>query len=147
MIDVATLPSMDVATRTGRLREQLAIDERSRHSPHYVAARAVGSAGKYRLSGRKVHVLDGHVADRLIVSARTSGDADSRDGITLFLLDAHAPGITISRAQNVDSRNSAVVELHDVAVSADDIIGAAEKGAAILDEALDAGRALGCLGA
>ena len=59
-------------------------------------------------------MLDGHVADRLIVSARTSGDVESRDGITLFLLDPKANGVTITRTSTVDSRNAAVVELRDV---------------------------------
>ncbi|HEY6643382.1 acyl-CoA dehydrogenase family protein, partial [Povalibacter sp.] len=63
----------------------LASDECSRHLPFSIATRATGSAGRYKLSGRKLHVLDGHVADRLIVSARTSGDVERRDGITLFL--------------------------------------------------------------
>ncbi len=120
----------------------LAVDERSRHAPFNVATRATGSGGKYKLSGRKVLVLDGHVADRLIVSARTSGDVESRDGITLFLVDPKAAGVTITRTNIVDSHNAAVVELRDVAVSAEDVLGGVDKGAALLDAVLDAGRAV-----
>jgi alkylation response protein AidB-like acyl-CoA dehydrogenase len=87
-------------------------------------------------------VLDGHVADRLIVSARTSGDVEGRDGITLFLIDAKAGGVSISRGSNVDSRNAAVVELRDVAVTDADVIGTPDKGAVVLDAVLDAGRAV-----
>jgi len=134
----ALLPSI----AAGDFLAALAIDERSRHAPHYVATRAVASGGRYRLSGRKLHVLDGHVADRLIVSARTSGDTDSRDGITLFLIDGEAPGVSISRTHNVDSHNSASVELHDVPATSEDVIGVVDKGAAVLDDALDAGRAI-----
>jgi alkylation response protein AidB-like acyl-CoA dehydrogenase len=130
------------AIASGGLIMALASDERSRHAPHHVATRAVGSAGKYKLSGRKLHVIDGHVADRLLVSARTSGDPESRDGITLFLLDAKAAGISVTRAHMLDSHNSAVIELHDVLASADDIVGGADKGASVLDAALDAGRAV-----
>ena len=120
----------------------LAVDERPRHAPLSVATRATGSAGKFKLNGKKLHVLDAHVADKLIVSARTSGDVEGRDGITLFLVDAKAPGVAITRALNVDSRNSASVELRDVSVSAEDILGTVEKGAAILETVLDAGRAV-----
>jgi alkylation response protein AidB-like acyl-CoA dehydrogenase len=120
----------------------LAADERTRHSPYSVSTRAIGSAGKFKLTGKKIQVLDGHVADRLIVSARTAGDVDSRDGITLFLIDAKAPGVTVTRVPVVDSRNAAVVELHEVAVSSDDVIGALDKGASVLDAVLDAGRAI-----
>jgi acyl-CoA dehydrogenase len=126
----------------GDLIVALAVDERARHAPLSVATRATGSAGKYKLNGKKLHVLDGHVADRLIVSARTSGDVEARDGITLFLVDPKAPGVTITRVAGVDSRNSAYVELRDVSVSSEDIIGTLDKGAAVLEAVLDAGRAV-----
>jgi acyl-CoA dehydrogenase len=130
------------ALANGSLLVALATDERSRHAPHSVATRATGGSGKFKLSGRKVHVLDGHVADRLIVSARTSGDVEGREGITLFLIDAKASGVSIVRSPGVDSRNAAVVELRDVAVTDADVIGTPDKGAIVLDAVLDAGRAV-----
>ncbi len=126
----------------GEIVVALASDERARHTPMCVGTRATGSAGKFKLSGKKLHVLDGHVADQLIVAARTSGDVESRDGITLFLVDPKAQGVTITRQAIVDSRNAAYIELRDVAVSAEDILGTVDKGAAILDAVLDAGRAV-----
>jgi alkylation response protein AidB-like acyl-CoA dehydrogenase len=127
------------AIASGSLLVAFASDESTRHAPYHIATRATG---KYKLSGRKLHVLDGHVADRLIVSARTSGDTSSRDGISLFLIDAKASGVTITRTPMVDSRNSAVVELRDVAVTEADVIGTFDKGAIVLDAVLDAGRAV-----
>jgi alkylation response protein AidB-like acyl-CoA dehydrogenase len=127
------------AIASGDLLVALASDESSRHAPYHVATR---TTGKYKLSGRKLHVLDGHVADRLIVSARTSGDPGARDGITLFLIDAKAAGVSITRSSMVDSRNSAVIELRDVAVTDAEIIGTLDKGADVLDATLDAGRAV-----
>lgn len=126
----------------GDLLLAVALDERGRHAPFHIATRATGSAGKYRLSGRKLHVVDGHIADRLIVSARTSGDVESRDGITLFLIDPQANGVTITRSNVVDSRNAAVVELHDVAASVEDVLGTVDQGAPVLEAVLDAGRAV-----
>jgi len=130
----------DIAS--GTLLLALATDERGRHAPYAIATRATGTAGKFKLSGRKLHVLDGHVADRLIVSARTSNDVESRDGITLFLVDPQAAGVTIARTSIVDSRNAAAVELRDVIVSSDDIVGSLDKGSLVLDAVLDAGRAV-----
>lgn len=127
---------------SGEALVALAADERTRHAPYSVATRAVGSGGKYKLNGRKIHVLDGHVADRLIVTARTSGDVDSRNGMTLFLIDTKAPGVTVTRVPVVDSRNCAIVELKDVAVGNEDILGELDKGAAVLEPVLDAGRAI-----
>lgn len=127
------------AIARGDLLLAFASDESTRHAPYHIATRATG---KHKISGRKLHVLDGHVADRLIVSARTSGDTASRDGITLFLIDAKANGVTITRTPMVDSRNSAVVELRDLAVTEADVIGTFDKGAIVLDAILDAGRAV-----
>lgn len=130
------------AVASGDALFALAIDERTRHAPYSISTRAIGSAGKYKLTGKKIQVLDGHVADRLLVAARTAGDVDGRDGVTLFLVDAKAPGVSIQRVPSVDSRNAAVVELHEVAVVSDDVIGAVDKGALVLDSVLDAGRAI-----
>jgi len=123
----------------GDLLIAFATDECVRHTPYHIATRCTG---KYKLSGRKLHVLDGHIADRLIVSARTSGDIGARDGISLFLIDPQANGVTITRSSMVDSRNSAVVELRDVVVEDADVIGTFDKGAIVLDAVLDAGRAV-----
>lgn len=123
----------------GDLLVAFATDECVRHTPYHIATRCTG---KYKLSGRKLHVLDGHIADRLIVSARTSGDTNSRDGITLFLVDPKANGVTIARSSMVDSRNSAVIDLRDVVVGEADVIGTFDKGAIVLDSVLDAGRAI-----
>jgi alkylation response protein AidB-like acyl-CoA dehydrogenase len=123
----------------GDLLIAFATDECVRHTPYHIATRCVG---KYKLSGRKLHVLDGHIADRLIVSARTSGDIGARDGITLFLVDPKANGVSITRSSMVDSRNSATIDLRDVVVTETDVIGTFDKGAIVLDAVLDAGRAV-----
>jgi acyl-CoA dehydrogenase len=130
------------AIASGELLVALAVDEKSRHAPYSIGTRASGGAGRFKLNGRKIHVLDGGVADRLIVSARTSGDVDGRDGITLFLANAGAPGVVVTRTSSVDSRNTATVELRDVVVTDADVIGTFDKGAVVLDAVLDSGRAI-----
>ena len=123
----------------GDLLIAVATDKSLRHAPYQISTRCTG---KYQLSGRKLHVLDGPVADRLIVSARSSGDTGSCDGISLFLVDPKANGVTVIRNAMVDSRNSTTVELRDVVVSEADVIGTFDKGAIVLDAVLDAGRAV-----
>jgi acyl-CoA dehydrogenase len=119
-----------------------ACDEQSRHAPYNVATLATASAGTFKLSGRKVHVFDAHIAERMIVLARTAAERDSRDGLTLFAVDAGAAGVKIQRCANVDGRNAATVELQDVVVSEGDVVGAVGGGARVLDKVLDAGRAV-----
>ncbi|QMW22515.1 acyl-CoA dehydrogenase family protein [Sandaracinobacteroides saxicola] len=130
---------------TGELLLALASDERARHAPSHVETRAEPSGNGFRLTGKKAHVLDGHVADRLIVAARTGGEVADKAGITLFLVDPKAAGVRVERRSMVDSRNSASVVLEGVQVDGADVIGEVGGGYALLTAALDAGRA--CLAA
>ncbi|QSQ14982.1 acyl-CoA dehydrogenase family protein [Myxococcus landrumensis] len=125
---------------TGERLLAWAHDEGPRHAPYDVATRArLGSDG-YRLQGEKVLVLDGHVADALIVVARTSGSSGEREGLTLFLVPARAPGLHVTRTVLVDSRNAARVRLEDVLATSEDIIGTPDQGAEVLDPLLDRAR-------
>ncbi|MSP01352.1 MAG: acyl-CoA dehydrogenase [Acetobacteraceae bacterium] len=123
----------------------LALEEGSRHQPHHIASKAEKRGGGYRLNGQKTFVLDGHVADVLIVVARTSGGPGDRDGITLFLVPRDAPGVTRLRTIMIDSRNAARITLDNVQVSADAVLGRIDGGADTLDRVLDRARA--CLAA
>jgi len=84
-----------------------ALEEGSRHQPYRIAAKAEKQGGGYALSGKKVFVLDGHIADVLIVAARTTGEPGDRDGITLFLVPGDVPGVSRQRTIMIDSRNAA----------------------------------------
>jgi alkylation response protein AidB-like acyl-CoA dehydrogenase len=124
----------------GELKLALALEESHRHNPYNIATSASSSADGFVISGKKTFVLDGHIADKLIVVARTSGEQHARAGLTLFLVDRDAPGISVTRTIMADSRNAANVSLDNVAVSADAVIGAVDSGADILDPALDIAR-------
>ena len=113
-------------------------EPRARHRMHHVATRAAAqSDGSFTISGVKDVVLDGAAAERLVVSARTSGGNDDRDGISLFLVDPHAPGVTVTRQQLVDHRSAALVRLDGVKVPADAQVGTLGKGADVIDATLD----------
>ena len=124
----------------GELKLALALEESHRHNPDNIATSASSTADGFVLSGKKTFVLDGHIADKLIVVARTSGEQHARAGLTLFMVDRDAPGISVTRTIMADSRNAANVSLDNVAVSADAVIGAVDSGADILDPALDIAR-------
>jgi acyl-CoA dehydrogenase len=123
----------------------LAADEAARHKPAHIACTAAPSGNGFKLNGVKPFVLDGHVADTLIVAARTSGDVGDSAGITLFLVNPKADGVKIDRRSMVDSRNAARITLNDVQVDGADVLGTVGEGHAILEKLLDAGRA--CLSA
>ncbi|WP_224761055.1 acyl-CoA dehydrogenase family protein [Brevundimonas aurantiaca] len=113
----------------------LAIDEGAKHAPSRIAARAERSGNGFRLNGAKALVLDGHIADALIVAAR------AEEGITLFLVDPKADGVAVERTVMVDAHNAARVTLSDVEIDADAVIGAVGGGEVLLNPALALGRA------
>jgi alkylation response protein AidB-like acyl-CoA dehydrogenase len=115
----------------------LAHDEGSRHARYGVATRAERAGAGFRITGDKALVLDGHVADALVVVARTSGAPGERSGITLFLLSPGAPGLQVTRSPLVDSRGAARVSLRGVAASEAEVLGAVDAGADVLDRVLD----------
>ena len=118
----------------------LALEESHKHNPYLISTEASAKGDMFEISGEKTFVLDGHIANKLIVVARTSGEQNSKAGITLFLVDRESQGVSISRTIMADSRNAANVSLKGVAVPSSAIIGELDKGADVLDEALDIAR-------
>ena len=129
------------ALASGERIATLAVDESSKHRPQHIALKAEKAGGGYRLDGAKTFVLDGHVADLLIVAARSSGAVDDANGITLFLVERDTPGVAIERVAMVDTHNAARITFTAVSVPASAVLGAVDGGATALTAALDAGRA------
>jgi alkylation response protein AidB-like acyl-CoA dehydrogenase len=94
--------------------------------------RATKESDGFELRGEKVQVLDGHVADRIIVSG-THDDG----GVTLFLVDPSSDGVSITRQFRIDGLGSAIVALDGVSVGLDAVVGKVGKGAALLSQVLD----------
>ena len=110
----------------GELLLAFALDERFAHDPGRIETVAVPRNGGFALNGGKTFVLDGHVADRIIVVARIDGGSGDPANIGLFLVDATAPGLEVTRTIMIDGRNCANIALNDVAVSAENLLGGAE---------------------
>ena len=124
----------------GQAIATLAVDEHSKHQPHHIALQASATPDGFVLNGAKTFVVDGHVADLLIVAVRTSGAATARAGITLCLVPRTAPGLQVERTLMVDAHNAARISFNQVAVRSDQVLGSVGDGATALDLALDAGR-------
>jgi alkylation response protein AidB-like acyl-CoA dehydrogenase len=124
----------------GSLLVALAVDEGTKHRPLQTRLQAVRSGNGFRLNGAKAFVVDGHVADMLIVAARTAGSAGEREGLTLFLVDPKGRGLSTERTIMVDSHNAARIEFDNVEVDADQVLGEVDRGVALLEGVLDIGR-------
>jgi alkylation response protein AidB-like acyl-CoA dehydrogenase len=127
------------AIAAGELTTALAVDETAHHAPAQIITRASLGDGGYSISGSKCFVADGGTADRLIVAARTSGLAGEMQGISLFLVDRTASGVSVERTQMVDGRNYANIQFDNVLVPATDLLGEEGNGYAALSATLDAG--------
>ncbi|MEG3150959.1 acyl-CoA dehydrogenase [Sphingomonas sp. ZT3P38] len=117
----------------------LAIDESAKHRES-VALTAERSGNGFRLSGRKQFVTHGHVADLIIVAARTAGSADDANGITLFAVEKGAAGLSAEAERLADSSIAARLEFDGVEVTADAVIGDVDAGRDPLARLLAAGR-------
>ena len=96
----------------------------SRYDVSRVATRAERAGSGWKLDGEKIQVLDGHAADRLIVSARTGGEPRDDDGVTLFLVRADTPGVDRRRGSGASIRaTAALVRLDGVTLPADAVLG------------------------
>lgn len=124
---------------SGELTLALAMEEGNHHAPLDTVLRAEATASGYRLSGSKSLVTDGYSADKLIVLARSSGKAGEAEGLSLFLVDGNAQGVSRHRRRMADSRGAAAIDL-DVEVSSDALIGELGKAWPVLEPALDRGR-------
>jgi alkylation response protein AidB-like acyl-CoA dehydrogenase len=119
----------------------LAIDEGAKHRPEHVAVRAERSGNGFRLAGTKSFVAHGHVADLLIVAARTAGAPGETEGVTLFAVPASAAGLAAAPRRLADAGLAAQVRFDGVTVDADAVIGDVDQGWQPLAALLSAGRA------
>jgi len=114
----------------------LAVDEQPRHRPDRIATTAVREGEGWRIDGEKLLVVDGHVAEMLVVAARGEG------GVVLAIVPAGTPGLGVERTVMVDAHNAARVRLSGVRVGADAVVGGVAGGAALLEATLDVGRVI-----
>jgi len=117
----------------------LAIDEGAKHR-RSVGLKAERAGNGFRLTGKKQFVTHGHVADLIIVAARTAGSADDEEGVTLFAVDKGAAGMTAHAERLADSSIAARLEFDGVEVDADAVIGEVDAGRDPLGRLLRAGR-------
>ncbi|MBY0583742.1 MAG: acyl-CoA/acyl-ACP dehydrogenase [Sphingomonas sp.] len=118
----------------------LAIDEGAKHRTT-IAMKAERAGNGFKLSGTKQFVTHGHVADVIIVAARTAGAADDGNGITLFAVDKGAVGLAAEAERLADSSLAARLTFDGVEVDADAVIGEVDAGSDPLGRLLRAGRA------
>lgn len=95
--------------------------------------------GDYVINGTKGVVLGGPSADLIVVAARTAGEQRDEQGITLFLVDAGADGISRRDYATIDGHRASEITFDNVKVGADAVLGEVDNGLALLQCAVDNG--------
>ena len=114
---------------SGRTLWALALLEaQSRHDLHAVSTTAERQGDSYVLHGAKAVVVAAPWADQLIVSARTYGGSREREGVSLFVVDRHAPNLHLQGFKTLDARRAAEIKLEGVRVPIEKLLG--QEGAA-----------------
>ncbi len=114
----------------GEIKGTVAVyDPDSGSDLEYIQMKAESDGNGYVLNGTKVLVSDAHVSDFIICAARTTAGENPENGITLFIIDPKADGVTVSLLPTMDAvRKYGVVEFKDVKVGAEAVLGDVDKG-------------------
>ncbi len=91
----------------------------------------------WRIAGAKRFVLWGDSADQLIVSARTGGAANDREGVSLFLVDPRTAGVSRRGYRTQDHGRAADIRLNDIQVPGEALIGLAGAALPAVERAFD----------
>lgn len=112
-------------------------EPRGRYDLHDLETTAKKDGGNYVLNGHKAVVIGAPWASHLIVTARTSGDRRDRSGISVFIVEKSAAGITTRDYPTVDGRRASEVYLENVSVPADAMIGEEGKALPLIERVVD----------
>jgi alkylation response protein AidB-like acyl-CoA dehydrogenase len=131
------------AVASGEFILTLAFNEGRHHAPYDIQTAAKLEGDHYRLNGSKAYVIDGQIAERIIVTARADGACEGE--ILFLLVDRNAAGVTVEPVSLVDSRNTAHLTFQNVRIPRAARIGQDGQGQKLLEDVLD--RASACLAA
>ena len=110
---------------------------RSRYDFNNVTTTARRQGDKFVLSGTKAAVVGAPWADKLIVSARTSGGPRDRVGVSLFVVDRHSVNLHLQSFKTIDGRRAAELTLMDVEVPVSQVLGIEGEGVVALEACRD----------
>ncbi len=109
-----------------------------------LTTKAEKSGDGYTINGYKAVVLGGPWADKLIVTARTSGGERDEDGVSVFIVDKSADGVSTRDYPTVDGLRASEITFENVSVGADALLGKEGKGLGLVEKVFDIGIAALC---
>lgn len=120
------------------------LEESASYNPAEVAMPATVEGDSYVLKGSKVFVADAHAADYLLVAARTGPSGAAGGGITLFVVEAKSPGISIEPMPTMAGDRQFRVSFEKVRVARDSVLGSIGGGWEVIEFTLQRAAVLKC---
>ena len=112
--------------------------------PRFIATRAMTKDDGFLIHGTKLFVPYAHIADYLLVVARTKGVAGDKKGITVFIVDRKAQGINIAPLITIAADKQFEVKFDKVFVSSNYVLGSLHNGLSLIRETLKKATVLQC---
>lgn len=112
-------------------------ERESRYDLGYVGTRAKADGNTWVLEGKKTLVLNAPVAEKLIVSARTKGEAGDRDGVTLFIVECDEENLSGQEYPLFDGTRALDVQLNGVRVGPESVIGTINGAMPLIEKVID----------
>lgn len=113
------------------------VEEDGLYSPGAIRMKAQKAGADYTLNGRKLFVPDAHVADWLICPVRTAARSSEDEGISVFVIDAKARGLSLRALSTIGGDKQFEVLFKDVRVPAPQLVGQPNKGWPIIEANLE----------
>lgn len=130
---------------TGELIMAMAMAEPEvNEDPRFIATRAESHDGGYVISGTKLFVPYAHIADYMLVVARTEGTPSDDNGLTLFILDAKGAGINLTPLITIAADKQFEVAFDKVSASDSGILGSLHQGLPVAKAVLRKATAIQC---
>ncbi|GAH97002.1 unnamed protein product [marine sediment metagenome] len=113
----------------------LALTESSaRYDAAAIEAEAAVNKDAYILNGTKLFVPDAHIADYMLVVARTDEKSKGEEGITIFMVDAKSPGISYTVLKTIANDKLCEVVFNQVKVPKENVLGQLNQGWSVVQK-------------
>ena len=119
-------------------------EPRGRYDLANLETTAKADGGDYMLNGHKAVVIGAPWATHFVVTARTSGGQTDKDGISVFVVDKAAQGVSTRDYATVDGRRASEVYFENVKLTGDALIGEADNGLPLIEKVVDEATAAVC---
>jgi alkylation response protein AidB-like acyl-CoA dehydrogenase len=112
--------------------------------PGFIATKAVSKGDGFLINGTKLFVPYAHIADYMLVVARTEGNPGDEKGLTVFIVSSKAQGIKLTPLATIAADRQFDVHFDNVNVSSKGILGSLHQGSSLIRETLKKTAAIQC---